>query len=24
MHANGDTADCALVYATRLEYPGAA
>lgn len=24
MHSNGDAADCALVYATRLEYPGAA
>ena len=24
MHQNGDAADCALVYATRLQYPGAA
>jgi len=23
MHQNGDDADCALVYATRLQYPGA-
>jgi len=24
MHQNGDAADCALVYATRLQYPEAA
>jgi len=24
VHQNGDPADCALVYATRLQYPGAA
>jgi len=23
IHENGDAADCALVYATRLQYPGA-